>query len=174
MASYIGLKETDKLLYKYPMLKALLVSLQIELESVYYEESTRALTEEEVLYALYFARELTDMPRSAPRPGDKIINVIMAKDHIMQEEYPRELVDSIKIIGAVVKKTAWALSGLSQEEGKIIEMRYFEGKSWMEIESIINLAQTRLGEIRKNAVEKMLTVMHITQEQYEFCMARVK
>lgn len=174
MDLYIGYKEVDKLLPKYPALKALLLSYQIDLEQIYYGEPAPGLQEEEVLYALYFARELTDMPRSAPNPGDKMTNIITAKDKIMQDEYPKGLVEAIKIIGPVVKKIAIALASLPPEERMIIELRHFEGKSWLDIEEIVHLTPTRLGQIRKEAVEKMLPVLRITPEQYKFCAERTR
>ena len=171
---YIGYKEAEKLLGKYKALKALLTSLQIELERIYFNQPTEGLREEDVLYALYFARELSDMPRSAPNPGDKMTNVILSKDRIMQVEYPQELINSIKIVGEVAMKITVALTALSAEERRIIELRDIDCSDWKVLEESMSLERRRLGEIRKVAIEKMLPIMRVTIEQYEFCVGVVR
>lgn len=114
------------------------------------------------------------MPRSAPNPGDKMTNVIVAKDRIMQVEYPNELVQAKYIVGEVVSKIAGALTCLNPEELQVIELYNFQNADWKIVEDTMCKERKRLGQIRKEAIEKMLPILRITPEQYDFCIGRVR
>lgn len=171
---YIGYKEVDKLLYKYPSLKALLHSIQVELERIYMELPPAELSEEDVLHAIYFARELSDMPHAAPSPGAKELNAILEKDRVMKLEWPRQLMEEKLIIGEVVAKISGALAVLSLDAKNVIDLYYWQRKRWNEIQDMIGLSPSRLGGIRQDSVNKMMPVLRVTVEQYEFCIGRVR
>lgn len=172
---YIDYDKTEQLLNRFPRLKALLENLQTELELIFYSPNAADLKEEEVLYAIYFARELTDMPRSTSGSnGDKILNTILSKDRIMQVEYPQSLIESIKIIGGVVKKISTALSILKPEERRLIELRDWQDAEWKIIEEEFNQERKWLGQRRREAIERMIPLIRVTPEQHEYCLEKVR
>ena len=61
------------------------------------------------------------------------------------------------------KETSWvehlslkdAMKQLSDRENKIIQMRYFQGKTQMEVASEIGISQAQISRLEKNALEKI-------------------
>ena len=48
-----------------------------------------------------------------------------------------------------------ALKGLSERERKIIDMRFFNGKTQMEIADEIGISQAQVSRLEKNAIKSM-------------------
>ena len=48
-----------------------------------------------------------------------------------------------------------ALDGLNERERKIIDMRFFNGKTQMEIADEIGISQAQVSRLEKNAIESM-------------------
>ena len=48
-----------------------------------------------------------------------------------------------------------ALDGLSDRERKIIDMRFFNGKTQMEIADEIGISQAQVSRLEKNAIKSM-------------------
>ena len=175
---YIDYKHLSILLSKFLQLKALLRNLQLEFEGLTTKADASnaegAITEDEILYTLSIGnRILTDMPHSQPEPGAKMTNIIIRKD-ILAQTLPRELMQVIYTIGEVVEKITVALNGLTDKERAIIERRDIQGEDWKEITEKLALGADRLGQIRRDALEKMARTTRVTFEQYEFCIERLR
>lgn len=171
---YIGYKELDRLLYKFPQIEASVQNLRIELNKLNTDGMDKEL-QNDILYSLYIGNhELSDMPHGSSSPGDKLLRAILAKDRIIKEFYPRDLADMAIIMADAVYKIEIVLKCLTAQEIQIIELKYFCGKEWREIEPIVFLAPDRLGQIKRYAVEKMANALHMEPEQYEFCMKYVR
>ena len=52
-----------------------------------------------------------------------------------------------------------ALKGLSERERKIIDMRFFNGKTQMEIADEIGISQAQVSRLEKNALKAMKKYM---------------
>lgn len=174
---YIDSKQLSNLLNKFLHLKALLRNIQLEFESLVVKTDKPnpegAITEEEILYTMAVGnRVLTDMPHSQPEPGDKMTNIIIRKDKIMQA-LPHELMQIIQTLGEVVEKITVALNGLPDKERTIIEMRDIQHGDWKEITEKLALGSDRLGQIRKEALEDMTKTARVSFEQYDFCVERL-
>jgi len=173
---YIKYPQAEELLKSYPKLKSYLKNLQIELERLYHEGKNDNIDPDDILYSLAIGnRIMSDMPHAMPSPGDKMTNVIRAKDRIISEEI-RKLMQNILTIGEVVEKTTSALTCLTTQERRIIELKYFEDMPWKDIlretDNCIGILQGK--RIRRAAVEKILPLLRIKPEQLEFCIERMR
>ena len=174
--TYITYPQAEELLKSYRKLKSYLKILQIELERLYYEGKNDDINPDDILYSLAIGnRVMTDMPHAMPSPGDKMTNIILAKDRINNEEI-RNLIQIILTIGEVVEKTTSALTCLTTQERQIIEFRYFEDMPWKEnIKTTkIYIEERHARQIRRESIEKILPLLRVTPEQFEFCMERVR
>lgn len=174
--TYITYPQAEELLRSYPKLKSYLKILQIELEKFYHEGKNGDINLDDIFYSLAIGnRVITDMPHAATSPGDKALNIIIAKDRIAKEEFKNRMAE-INVIGEVVEKTASALNCLTSQERQIINDKYFENMPWKEIvkSSKIYLEERRIKQIRQASIEKMLPLLRITPKQFEFCMEKIK
>ena len=48
-----------------------------------------------------------------------------------------------------------AINGLSEREQKIVRMRFFEGRTQMEIAKEINISQAQVSRLEKGALERI-------------------
>lgn len=173
---YIKYPQAEELLKSYRKLKSYLKILQIELERLYYEGKNDDINPDDILYSLAIGnRVMTDMPHAMPSPGDKMTNIILAKDRINNEEI-RNLIQIILTIGEVVEKTTSALTCLTTQERRIIELKYFEDMPWKDVlKGMETYVEDRQGRrIKREAIEKMLPLLRITPEQLEFCIERMR
>jgi len=174
--TYITYSQVEELLKSYPKLKSYLKILQIELERLYYEGKNNNINFDDVLYSLAIGnRVMTDMPYAATSPGDKMTNIIFAKDRIINNEM-KVLMQNINAIGEVVEKLISVLNCLTTQERQIIELRYFEDIPWREIlkSNAAYIEERKAKRIRRATIEKMLPLLRITTEQFEFCIRKVK
>jgi hypothetical protein len=182
---YISYPQIEDLLRKLPTLKALLNNLYIEFNKtlMLHDSNQESFTESEILYTCYIGNHIySDMPHAMPTPGDKMINAIMKKDKMIEEgpgegykQILKYLMESINIVGEVVEKTTAALTCVTDIERTVIELRYFQDQQWKEVSEGAKVeSPSKAGQIRKEALEKMLKVLRITWEQYDFCMDKMK
>lgn len=175
MDYYIGYKETDKLLCKYPQLKAQIANLQIELAKLKTDGKCYAIPEEELIKTLALGnRIMSDMPHSAPGAGDKMTRILLLKDRIIREDYPQELKETIDVFGDTVERIDTALQCVDSEESLIVNLKCIQGKRWQDISEVVGLSPDRLGQIKKQATEKIAASLCLPWEQYDFCMERVR
>lgn len=174
---YIKYPQAEELLKSYPKLKSYLKILQIELERLFREGKTEDINPDDILYSLAIGnRILSDMPHATSSPEDKMINVIIAKDRIINNEIMKELMQTLNTIGEVVEKTTSALTCLTSQEWQIISDKYFKKRTWKETlrSNAVYVDERQARRIRQNSIEKMLPLLRITMEQFEFCMERVR
>lgn len=173
----IGYHQVETLLRKYPLLKSLLYNLQVELRQLWLTGKNDTISEEDILCSLAIGNKvLSDMPRASSRaPGDKELNIILTKDKIISEDI-RGMVAAINTIGEVVEKTASALNGLNSRERTILEQIYLDKQPWKEVlsKSSYYLTELRGKQIRSEAIRKILPILRITQEQFDFCMNEIQ
>jgi len=172
--NYIGYVQLEELLRHYLQLKALLKNLQFELEKLWQDGKNDTLSEDDILYSLSIGnRVLNDMPHATPSPGEKLTGIIQAKDRIIEKEVIKEYILVINTIGEVIEKTTAALKSLPTEKQTIVTAFYFEGMTWGQISIEMHLERDALKERRKESLDKMLKVLRITRENYDFCMGKV-
>lgn len=174
--TYITYPQAEVLLKAYPKLKSYLKNLQIELERLYHEGQNGSIDPDDILYSLAIGnRIMSDMPHAMPSPGDKMTNIVFAKDHIITDEI-KGLMQAINTMGEVVEKTTSALTCLTAQERQIITLKYFEDMPWKDIlretDNCIGILQGK--RIRRAAVEKILPLLRIKPEQLEFCIERMR
>ena len=172
---YIKYIQVEELLRKYPQLKSLLQNLQLELEQFVRTGVTDTISEDDILYSLSIGnRVLSDMPQIFPLPGEKMTNIIEAKDRIMENRVIKDLIKDINVMGEVVEKVANALKSLPSEKYAIITQFYCEKKTWKQLADDIKLEDKPLKARRREAIYQIASVLRVTREQYEFCMDYVK
>ena len=82
----------------------------------------------------------------------------------------------INTIGEVVEKISNTLEYLTTQEKQIIEFKYFESMVWKDILKTTKafVEERQAKQQRRVAIEKMLPLLRITTEQFEFCIRKVK
>lgn len=174
--TYLTYPQVEELLKCYPKLKTLLKNLQVELEGLYHDKAGEGLDPDDILYSLMIGnRVMSDMPFMPPSPGEKMTNIVYAKDKIINKEM-KYLIQTINTIGEVVEKVANTLSCLTELEREIIDMRYFQELPWKAIvgHGSIYLEDTQVRLTRRVAVEKICPLLRVTKAQLDFCLNKVK
>jgi len=174
--TYITYPQTEELLKCYPKLKSYLKNLQLELERLFREGKNDDIDPDEIMYSLSIGnRVVNDMPHAMPTPGDKMTNIVITKDRIIEEEMRNRMTD-INTIGEVVEKISNTLECLTTQEKQIIEFKYFESMVWKDILKTTKafVEERQAKQQRRVAIEKMLPLLRITTEQFEFCIRKVK
>ena len=189
----IGYTQVVDLLKKYTTLKASWKAWYLE----YIKEVVRLnanpeeglFSEEEILYTQFIGNHiLSDMPHGAPNPGDKILNVILAKDKIMEESIEekisltlRALKKPLDVVGNVIVRIDFAMERLSAQERDIIEKFYFQDMTWKTVlaskEYCVDVRGAQM--VRKEAVIKIVKQLQdpkalVTMEDFEFCMRELE
>jgi len=146
-------------------------------------------SEEEILYTQFIGNHiLSDMPHGAPNPGDKLLNVILAKDKIMEESLEekvsltlRGLKKSLDVVGNVIVRIDFAMESLSAQERDIIEKFYFRDRIWAEIlnaqERYVDRSSCK--RVRHEGINKIVNQLQdpkalVTMEDFEFCMRELE
>ena len=172
----IGYPQVEELLKNYHTLKSYLLNLQTELATIYYGNNNEAISLDDILYSLSVGnRVISDMPHGSPSPGEKVLNIILNKDRMINDEI-RHLINAINTFGEIVEKIDNAYVTLNDAEKILIRCRYYERMRWKEIYSLPDWYYTEdfTWEIRRNAVEKLVLLLRIKPEQYVFCMKCIK
>ena len=107
------------------------------------------IAKEDIVYAL----DAIQAPMSLQEPvysdgGDALYVMDQISDHKNKEE---------KWVENIVLNEA--LKGLSERERKIIDMRFFNGKTQMEIADEIGISQAQVSRLEKNALKAMKKYM---------------
>lgn len=173
--TYINYPHIEELLRKYAMLKALLGNLQVELSSIYAGGRDWLGTKEEYYEAMSLGNKvLSDMPAVFPNPGDKATNII-ATDGLGEEYHAllKEVMKEINTVARVIERIDGALKGLTERERQVVVAFYCEGETWKQICGDMALEERLIRMIRAQAVEKMVKLSRITQEEYAFCVGKV-
>jgi hypothetical protein len=181
--------QVETLLKKYTTLKASWKAWYLE----YIQEATKLnnnpedglFTEEEILLTQFIGNHvLSDMPHGTPNPGDKLLNVILAKDKIMEESLEEKVSLTLKglkapilKVGRVITRIDFAMESLSVQERSFVEKFYFDGIPWKAVLESTGyyIEEKRAMEIRQEAVIKIVQQLQdpkalVTLEDYEFCM----
>jgi|GEM_PF-2105519 len=189
----IGYTQVVDLLKKYTTLKASWKAWYLE----YIKEVVRLnanpeeglFSEEEILYTQFIGNHiLSDMPHGAPNPGDKLLNVILTKDKIMEESIEekisltlRALKKPLDVVGNVIVRIDFAMERLSAQERDIIEKFYFQDMTWKTVlaskEYCVDVRGAQM--VRKEAVIKIVKQLQdpkalVTMEDFEFCMRELE
>ena len=189
----IGYSQVEALLKKYTALKASWKAWYLE----YIQEATKLnnnpedglFTEEEILLTQFIGNHvLSDMPHGTPNPGDKLLNVILAKDKIMEESLEEKVSLTLKglktpilKVGRVITRIDFAMESLSVQEQDIIQKFYFKNMTWGEILNTQEhyIEKNSCKRVRQKGIEKIVQQLQdpkalVTMGDYEFCMGELE
>jgi len=167
------------LLAQYPILEAMLANLIIELEVIYKQGTGIICTSEEIMEALAMSSDrLSDMPRSAPAPGDKITNIIADYQKILDSEYGELLMavrNDVFIISSVVDKIQNAIKRLPDDQKEVLTLKYWQQRSWGQIADAMRVSEGQAKRWHKIAVEEHLRkALKIGYDSYNYVMEKVR
>ena len=177
---YIRTKQAEHLIRILPLLESYLLSLQEELTLTHLKGRRGMLSDEAIFYALIGNKPLSDMPRSAPTPGDRMNNIVANKDKVLDHAYDETIIaitDELIRFKELVDKLHFALECLSENQQYIVKWFYTSGtsrKSWKELMADLNLAEATARKERDEAITKIITVSRITMWLYQYCAERVE
>jgi hypothetical protein len=181
--------QVETLLKKYTTLKASWkawhLSYMTKATEIMANPEEGLFTEEEILLTQFIGNHiLSDMPHGSPNPGDKLINVILAKDKIMEEALEEKINLTLKglkapiiRVGTVIMRIDFAMECLSVQERVFIEKFYFKDMPWKAIleSTEYYIEEKRAREVKRGAVLKIVSQLQdpkalVTMEDFEFCM----
>ena len=167
------------LLAQCPTLEAMLANLIIELEVIYKQGTGIICTSEEIMEALALSSDrLSDMPRSAPAPGDKMTNIIADYQKILDSEYGELLMivrDDVFMLDSVIGKINNAMKRLPEEQREILNLKYWKKRSWRQIADTLRISKRQVEEWHRAAVNGQLCkVLQINHDSYNYVMEKVK
>lgn len=67
-----------------------------------------------------------------------------------------DLMEQIESFKIIIESIDEALTELQDPEKKFIELRYFEGRSWPELQTVLSYSERQLFYMRKKTLEKLL------------------
>lgn len=167
-----------ELLGQYPMLEALLTNLIIELEVAYKQGTGVICDADEIMLAMANGtKQLIDMPLAPSRGGEKLTDIIVSTTKILDAEY-RELLKSLHndifIFDTTVKKINAAVNGLPPKQKRILQLRYWQGKTWRQTSDNERITVNRTKEIHRLGIEQICKVLQIDNDTYDYVMGKVR
>jgi len=167
------------LLAKCPTLETILANLKIELEVIYKQGTGIISSSDNIMEAMAIgSQKLSDMPRSAPNPGDKITNIVANYQKILDGEYGKLLNQTrndIFMIESVVEKITNAIDRLPIEHSKVLRLKYWQLRSWGQIADTMRISEGQAKRYHKIAVEEHLCkVLQVGAETYKYVMEKAE
>lgn len=168
-----------ELLAKCPALETAMVNLIIELEIIFKQGTGIIGTSDEIMQAMAVgSQKISDMPRSAPIPGDKMNNIIASYQKILDDEYGELLKlvrDDVFMLQSTVGKVRNAIERLSQEQREVLTLKYWQQRSWQQIADTMRISQGQAKDWHKKAIEEQLCkTLKIGIDAYEYVMEKIK
>ncbi len=109
------------------------------------------ISEKEVTTALLAITEPTSLYECIySEGGDNILLMDRIKDEKNTEE---SWIEKISLLEAV--------KGLSDKERRIINLRYYKGRTQMQVADMIGISQAQVSRIEKNAIERLKRQMSV-------------
>lgn len=182
MKNYIRYHETEKLYAAWPTLEAIFESLCVDLRK---ENTLKGInTQDEYIYALTMrTRGYNDMPKGEWLT-DKTGELAISYNDIIQRELKgisNELRDEYFVISTVLDKLVIAYKRLTPLVRAILEMYYWDGRTWDEIVTALEpkdqyMSKAQAQRYRRKGIEKMRVILKVTIDDYErvMCIATQK
>lgn len=174
--NYIRYHETEKLFTAWPYLQDLLDNLSLDIMAARVKDSMGSA--DDYIYTMVIGNKaLSNMP-PAGKISDSTGNI--AENYHKMMLYDRKAVKqeiSVDIIeiSLVVSKLEIAYRRLSFFQRRILQLYYWEDKTWKEIVAHLKCeglfySSRQIQEKRRAGIEKMTSVMTVTIETYESVM----
>lgn len=180
MKNYIRYHEVEQLYTAWPTLEAILESLCVDLRK---QNTLKGINSREgYIYALTMrSRALKDTP-SAGGLTDTTGNIAISYSEIMQHELKdvkHELREEYFVIATVLDKLAIAYKRLTPTDRAILELYYWDNKTWDEIVSELEpkdqyISKSQAQRCRKAGIEKMKVILKVTVDDYKVIMRLVE
>jgi len=120
---------------------------------------------------------ISDMPHSAPSPGDKMNNIIDGYQKILNTEFDllcKGINNQIFVIDSVINRIGNGISKLSEEQRTVIVLKYWEMRFWKQIQDSTRFSEKQIKSYHRTGIEKLCAVTNIDIESYDFCMEQLK
>lgn len=166
------------LLSKSPSLETLLENLLLELQVVFKQGTSIIGTSKEIMEAMAIGcNPLIDMPRSAPRPGDKMANIVQSYQKMIETEYGlllKEIQDNIFAIEKVVEKVHNAIKRLPIEQREVIDLKYWHKRTWGQMQDALRLSDGQVKAYLRDGIEEICRTIEVNLDSYQFCLERLE
>lgn len=178
--SLIRYHETERLFTAWPSLDAIFESLLVDLNAIRVKGSTGV--DEDYIYNMCVGNKITDYMPPTVRISDSTYRVAANYAKAMrydQRELRNELKGEVFEISQVLEKLQIAFRRLTPLQRCILELCYWDGKTWAEIMDYIKTqgqfySKRQAQEQRRIGIEKMTRIMKVSIEVYEEMMKLVE
>jgi len=178
--AFIRYHETEKLFTAWPKLEIILESLSIDLNIVRSKDSTG--TDDEYIYNLCIGNKVIDTMPPTGKISDSTYNIATNYGELMRcdrKTVRRELKDDLLEISVVLDKMQLAFRRLPFLQRWILDLYYWQGKTWNEIVELVHAGGRYYGkrqvqEKRRAGIERMKNVMQVNVRIYERIMGIVE
>jgi len=180
MAQYVTDPVKIKLLLsKCPALETMLANLIIELQVIYKQGTGYICSSDEIMEAMANgAKPLSDMPFSHSSAGEKLTDIVTSYQKILDAEYGELLKlirDDIFMLDSVVGKVDNAIKRLPPEQKQILQLKYWQKRSWKQIADTMRISKRQVEELHKTVVsDQLCKVLQISYDAYDYVMEKVK
>lgn len=177
--SYIHYHEVEKLFTAWPTLDGILESLLIDLMA------TRAKnglgSDEDYIYTMSIGNKALDNMPPSGKISDSTGNIVANYLKVMRmdkRELKGELNEEVFEVSIVIEKLNIAFRRLSPIRQKVLKLFYWEKLKWKEVSVSLNESGGFMSESsakieRRRGIEKMASILKVTQEDYESVMKLV-
>ncbi len=167
------------LLAKIPTLETMLANLIIELEVIYKQGTGIICSSDEIMLAMANgAKPISDMPFSPSSSGEKMTDIIINSQNLLDAEYEdllKLIRDDIFMIKSVVDKVNNAIEKLPPEQNQILNLKYWQKRSWKQIGDAMRISEGQAKGWHKTAIEEHLRQgLQIGYDAYDYMMEKVK
>lgn len=77
----------------------------------------------------------------------------------------RQVIDEIHVLGNLVEKIETALGSLKPRECEIVKYRFFEQRSWKQVEKRIHYGIRRCQEIKRDALRRVMALVDLDDNE---------
>jgi len=165
------------LLSKCPSLEAKLENLTIELQVLYKQGTGIIASSEEIMEIIALGyNTLSNMPHSAPNPGDKMNGIIANYPKVLGAEYDswmKSVRDDMFLIGSVVKKIDNVIQKLPIEQQEVLSLKYWKKRTWDQIQDSTRLSKKQVKSYHRAGIGELCKTLEISVESYDACMEQL-
>ena len=173
--SDITYNQVEDLLRAYPILNALVASLQVELQASM--ATTVMNNADDIIYGLAIgSRKLDGMPH--PPEGyvsDKTGRVATAYRKAINNERletVKDVANDIMTLNTILEKIDIALSALNYVQRDVIRLFYFHKRSWSEITSKVRVSRQYGNKEKREGIRIMMKILRISEDMYLMAMEK--
>jgi DNA-directed RNA polymerase specialized sigma subunit len=135
-------------------------SIKQQIEQLRFELTTySAVDENELIESLALGTRLEGVSnRSSSHLSDKTMAIALKYKKIKEEmefESKGSIARQLRVLEAEIDRLEYYVSLLDKQKAAVIRLRYFEKKSWPDIEAELQISQRTIFRYRKEAVERL-------------------